>query len=474
LRVKGNRAAPRFAVTCDGRGMTGRAGTALLAEAADAVGLTAGLMRAVGGCRRWAVHDPGKVVRDLVVTLADGGDALRHLAVLGGQDQEPLFGAVASAATANRTIVALAGDELVVERLAAARKAARAAVWAAGGAPPVVAQARAAQTDPAVDAPAEPLCVDLDATLVTAHSDDKDGAAPTYKRGWGFHPLLAYLDRGDGLGESLAGMLRPGNAGANTAGDHIDVFEAAVDQLGDLPATVTLVVRADSAGATREFLAYLRAAEVGFSVSLRRNPAIDHAIRAAHADPTRWTPATRQDGQTREGAAVAELTGTVDLSGWPEHSRLLVRREPLHPGAQQTLDDIDGHRFVCVLTDQPDADLAVLDTRHRAHARVEDRIRGAKDSGLRNLPCDTFDRNAVWLQLILSAQDLMTHTQVLTLDGDLRAAEPASLRYKLLHTPARLVSSGRRLILRIQHDWPWAGDLAAAFHRLRNLPLPAT
>jgi len=189
LRVKRNRRRHRLAVTTDGRGMTGRAGTALLAEAADTVGLTAGLSAAVGDCRRWEVHEPGKVVRDLVVTLADGGDALRHLAVLGGQDQAPLFGPVASAATANRTVVALADDELVVERLAAARKAARLAVWAAGGAPPVVAQARAAAADPGSDPPTEPLAIDLDATLVTAHSDDKDGAAPTYKRGFGFHPV---------------------------------------------------------------------------------------------------------------------------------------------------------------------------------------------------------------------------------------------------------------------------------------------
>lgn len=421
-----------------------------------------------------AVHEPGKVVRDLVVTLADGGDALRHLAVLGGEDQQPLLGPVASPATANRTVVALADDELVVERLAAARKAARLRVWATGGAPPVVAQAWAAQADPTVAAPAEPLAIDLDATLITAHSDDKDGAAPTYKRGFGFHPLLAYLDRGDGCGEALAGVLRPGNAGANTAADHIDTFEAALDQLGDLPEGLRLIVRADSAGATREFLSYLREARVGFSVSLRRTPAIDAAVRAAHADAARWTPATRQDGEERYGAAVAELTGDVDLSDWPEHSRLLVRREPLHPGAQQTLHDIDGHRFVCFLTDQTDTDLALLDTRHRAHARVEDRIRGLKATGGRNLPCDTFDRNAVWLQLILAAQDLMTFTQVLTLDGDLRQAEPAGLRYRLLHTPARLVRSGRRLILRIQHDWPWAHELAAAFHRLRTLPLPAT
>ena len=183
LRVKGNSTGGRFDVTADGRGMTGRAGTGLLAEVADTIGLTAALNRAVGRCRGWSRHPPGKVVGDLVLVLADGGDTLRHLATLGGDDQEPLFGAVASPATANRTVVALADDELVVERLAVARKAARRRAWALGGAPPVVAAALAGQT------PAGPLCIDLDATLVTAHSDDKDGAAVTYKKGWGFHPV---------------------------------------------------------------------------------------------------------------------------------------------------------------------------------------------------------------------------------------------------------------------------------------------
>jgi hypothetical protein len=316
------------------------------------------------------------------------------------------------------------------------------------------------------------LCVDIDATLVTAHSDGKDGAAVTYKKGWGFHPLIAYLDRGDGLGESLAGMLRPGNAGSNTAADHIDVFEAAIDQLGDLPDGVAVVVRADTAGCTHDFLAYLRAAGVGFSVGYALSAAVRTAIRALHGDA--WTPALTQDGAVREGAAAAEITDQLDLAQWPSGARVIVRREPLHPGAQQTLDDIDGCRFTAFLTDQTDADIAVLERRHRAHARVEDRIRGAKDSGLRNLPCDTFERNAVWLQLILASQDLMVFTQALTLDGELRRAEPAGLRYKLLHAPARLVRSGRRWTLRIQRDWPWAADLLAAFSRLRNLPRPAT
>jgi hypothetical protein len=464
LRVKRSKACGRFEVTADGCGMTGRAGTALLAEAADRIGLSGALSRAVGGCRSWVEHDPGKVVGDLVVMLADGGDALRHLQVLAGQPV--LFGKVASPATVNRTIVALGDDELVVERLADARAAARATVWQAGAAPPVV--AAAARGEP----PDEPLCLDFDATLITAHSDDKDGAAPTYKRGFGFHPLGCWLDRGDGTGEALAAMLRPGNAGANSAADHVDVLEAALAQLPALPAGVRLVARADNAGSSKEFLAYLRAAEVGFSRGFKLSDAVKAAIRAL--PDSAWTPTTRQDGSVREGAAVAEVTGRLDLGDYPDGSRVILRREPLHAGAQQTFDDLDGQRFTAFITDQPDQDLAVLDTRMRAHARVEDRIRGAKDSGARNLPCDTFERNAVWLQLVLAAQDLTTFTQNLCFDGDARVAEPQRLRYQLLHVPARITRTGRRLRLRIQHDWPWAQQLLVAFARLRRLPLPAT
>ena len=466
MRVKRSKACGRFEVTADGQGMTGRSGTGLLAETADRIGLTAGLSRSVGGCRSWIAHDPGKVVRDLVVMLAHGGDALRHMKILDGRPE--VFGVVASAATANRTVVALGGDELVVERLDVARRRARARAWRAGAAPPVV--AAAARGEP-VD---EPLCIDFDATLITAHSDDKDRAAPTYKHGFGFHPLGSWLDRGDGTGEGLAAKLRPGNAGSNTAEDHIDVFEAAIAQLPKLPAGVRLLARADTAGCTYDFLGYLRQAKVGFSVGYPIDADVRDAIRAIPDNA--WVEATRQDGSVRDKAHVAEITADdrVDLSGYPEGARLIVRREPLHPGAQQTLFDVDGKRFTAFLTDQTDPDLAVLDTRHRARARVEDRIRGAKDTGARNLPCDTFERNAVWLQLVLAAQDLMCFMQNLCLDGDLRVAEPQRLRYQILHAPARIVRTGRRVIMRIQHDWPWAQDLLTAYARLRALPLPAT
>jgi Transposase DDE domain group 1 len=263
---------PRLEVTADGRGMTGRAGLGLLARTANRIGLTRALSDAVGGCRSWRDHDPGKVVRDMVLTLADGGDALRHLKVLSGQVE--LFGSVASASTANRTLVALGDDELVCERLAHARRQARQWVWDAGGAPPVVTAAKAADAQDGDAGTGEDdedgrdwrLYLDIDATLIDCQSDDRDGrrqAAPTFKTGFGTHPLMVYLDRGDGLGESLAGLLRAGNAGSNTAVDHIEAFEMALAALPVLPDKVRLVVRADTAGCTYEFLDYLRQAGRG-------------------------------------------------------------------------------------------------------------------------------------------------------------------------------------------------------------------
>jgi DDE family transposase len=235
---------------------------------------------------------------------------------------------------------------------------------------------------------------------------------------------MVYLDRGDRSGESLAGLLRAGNAGSNTADDHIDAFEMALAALPQLPDKVRLVARADTAGCTHAFLDYLRQAGVGFSVGFEINKTVREAIRATPDDA--WTPAIRQNGQPRDSAAVAEITDLLDLGKYPAGSRVIVRREPLHPGAQQTLWDVAGARFTAFLTDQPDTDLAELDRVHREHARVEDRIRGAKDTGARNLPCETFERNQVWLQLVMIAQDLMTWTQALTLDGQLRLAEPAT------------------------------------------------
>jgi hypothetical protein len=476
LRVQDNRRVVPFEVTANASGLTGRAGLSLVAETAKAIGASRALSQAVGRSRSWSLHDPGKVLRDVALTLADGGDALRHMKVIDGQPE--LFGSIASPATVCRTIIAVAEDRGAMAALAGARAAARERAWRMGAAPPMVAVAwgRASPEVAGVGAD-EPLTIDLDATLIIAHSDDKDGAGKTYKRTWGHHPLNAYLDRGDGHGESLAGKLRPGNAGANNAKDHIAVFDLARAQLPELPRCLPRLVRADTAGATHDFLNHVVALDDEdwqFSVGFAVTESVRAAIRGL--EDTDWTPATRQNGQPRDNAYVAEITHAqdIDISGWPQGSRLLVRKEPLHPGAQQTIDDIDGYRFTAFLTDQTDDDLARLDTRHRGHARVEDRIRTGKDTGMRTLPCDTFDRNALWLQLVLLAQDLMTFTQILTLeDGELRSAEPQQLRYKLLHTPARIIRHARGIRLDLPHNWPWANDLVAAFDRLRALPVPA-
>jgi hypothetical protein len=311
------------------------------------------------------------------------------------------------------------------------------------------------------------LIVDADATLVLAHSDAKQGAAGTYKHSFGFHPLLAYLDRGQAPGEPLAGILRPGNAPAGGSQDLIELVDLALAQL---PATdQPVLVRSDSAGASTQLAWHLREQGVGCSLGM---PIDTHVREAIHAQPeAAWTPAVDPDGQPRDGAEVCELTGWIDLHTWPEGTRAICRREDAHPGAQLRFTDLDGHRFQVFLTDQPDPDLASLELRHRQRARVEDRIRAAKATGLSNLPFDRWRRNVVWLELVLAAQDLTVWTQALLLDGALAVAEPKTLRYRLWHVAARVVCHARRVILRLQRSWPWAAALARAFARLRALPL---
>lgn len=439
-------------VTADGDDQTvNHVGAALLAETADRVGLTEALSGGLAGLRqRRGGHDRGRVARDLAVMLADGGDALCDLRTL--RDQPVLFGAVASDATAWRVIDAVCEHGLL-DALRDARATARARAFALGA------------------KPAGPLVIDIDATLVTAHSE-KDGTGGTYKGGFGFHPLLAYLDCPDGEagGMPLAGRLRPGNAGANDARDHTGVLADALQQLPlGVVETETIMLRTDSAGATHELLDFCREGQILFSVGFDLTEPVRAAILAL--PETAWTAALDAGGQERDNGQVAELTDRLNLAGWPAGSRVIVRRERPHPGAQLSFTDHDGHRFQAILTDQPDEDIAALERRHRARARVEDRIRAAKDCGLENLPFRDFDANAVWLELVLAAQDLLFYIQTLALDGELARCEPKRLRYRLLHTAGRLAFHARQAVLRLPRTWPWAGELAAAFARLTALPV---
>jgi hypothetical protein len=449
-------------VTADGTGIVSHAGAALLRELADESGLTQGWTAALLDTYQGSpVHLPGRVLTDLAVTLADGGDCLADLAAL--RDQAALFGPVASHPTSYRVLDRVGAVQLTALR--AARADARARVWAAGGGPDL--------------SDGSGVIMDVDASLLTAHSE-KQGAAATYKHGFGFHPLLVFLDRPDvSGGEALAALLRPGNAGSNTAADHITVLDLALAQLPeharptpDVPGGPQVLIRADSAGATHAFMKACRERGVRYSVGLSIDQKIQDAITLVPADA--WQPAISADGTVRENGEVVELTALLDLSAWPTGSRVICRRERPHPGAQYRFTDIDGHRFQVLLTDTPGRgnDIAALELRHRQHARVEDRIRNGKDRGLRNLPCQDLHANAAWVELALAAADLTTWAQALCFTGDLRKAEPKRFRYRALHVAGRLVRTGRRLILRLDKNWPWATDLAAAFNRLRAAPWP--
>jgi DDE family transposase len=443
----------KLVVTADGTGQVGHAGSALLAGLADRVGLTRALSQAMAPTReRRSVHDPGVVLRDLVVCLADGGDCLADMGAL--RDQPDLFGSVASDSTAFRVIDSI--DAACLGRLREAVALARARAWRVGARP----QRRVGRSAP------ELTIVDVDATLTCAHSD-KEGAKGNFKGGYGHHPLLAYLDD---TGEAPAGVLRPGNAGSNTAQDHVALLDLTLAQLDQDALDGDILVRADGAGSTHELTEYCRDAQIRFSVGFDLSEAVREQV--ASVPESAWERAIHADGSEREHSQVTEITGRSELSGWPPGSRLIARRTKLKEGDQQSFEDHDGHRLAVFLTDQ-EGGVPALDLCHRGHARVEDRIREGKDCGLQNLPFRSFAHNQVWLWLVMLAQDLVAWTGQLCLAEKARAWELKRLRYRLLHQSGRIARHARRTVLRLARDWPWSGQLAAAFARLQALPAPA-
>lgn len=384
------------AVKVEGGGtqVAAHVGLHALGSFADRLGLGDCLSAAIPASgERAPLHDRGKVLVQAMLVLAVGGESCADIEHL--RSQPRLFGAVASDSTLYRTFRQIDADTLasLYEEMAKVR----ATVW----------RRAAATTGTAA------VVLDIDATLVEIHSENKQGTGATYKGGFGFHPMICFADA---TGEALSAVLRPGNAGANTVADHLDVLDAAVAQL---PPEIAaghhqdddadsvhhhVVVRADSAGCTAGFVWDARARNIGFSVVARSSRQVHAAISRVQAAEGRWSGATRQDGEPRRGAAVAELTDLVDLSDWPEGTRLIVRREPLHPGAQTSLFPSLEYRYWGHYTDQQGS-AVTRDTHMRAHAHVEDNICRLKDSGLERFPFSDLEANRAWLAVVCFAAE---------------------------------------------------------------------
>ncbi|MFD7602034.1 IS1380 family transposase [Streptomyces mirabilis] len=449
---------PRLRVSGNGNGAVSQAGGLLLIETARRTGLDAALSAALTPWRKArAIHDPGKILLDLALAVALGGDCLADIGVLRAEPH--LFGAVASDPTVSRLVdtLATAGPRA----LAAVRRAradVRQQVWKLAGA-----------TAPNAG---DKVVVDIDGVLILAHSEKQDAAA-TWKKTFGHHPLFAFVDHGpEGSGEPVAGLLRPGNAGSNTAADHIEAARLALARLPKKHRRGRrTLIRTDFGGGTHEFLNWLtaRGRWLSYSVGMVATEQIHQAVLLV---PTSvWTPAIEPDGKVRDGAWVAEIAGDV-LKGWPKGMRLIVRKERPHPGAQLRITDADGMRITCFATNTTNTPIAALELQHRQRARAEDRIRAARDTGLRNLPLHDAAQNRIWLEIVQIALDLLAWMPMLALTGETRRWEPKRLRLRLFSAAAQLVTTSRRRWLRLARHWPWTQLITTAFTRLQALPNP--
>ncbi|MGA2931809.1 MAG: IS1380 family transposase [Acidimicrobiales bacterium] len=452
------RRALRVVVEPGGAGVVAHVGLHALGAFADRVGLGDALSSRISPAgERLPLHDRGKVLVHTSLMLAGGGEScadIEHLRL-----QEDLFGSVPSDTTVFRTFHEITPETR--DEIACAMAEVRTEVWRRSGA----------------TAGSAPVLLDIDASLVEIHSEHKVAAAPTFKGGYGFHPMFCFADA---TGETLAGALRPGNAGANTVADHVDVLDGAVDQLpgeialghrrGDDPSVVQreVVVRADSAGCTEGFLSACRERNIGFYVTVRSNAQVTGAILAAAGLDGVWQQALSQDGEPREGAAVCEVTSLISDHKLPEGTRCIIRREPLHPGAQRSLFPALDYRYWGFYTDR-EGDPVDLDATMRAHAHVEQHIQRLKDSGLLRFPFANFEANANWMMTVAMAADLVRWFQLLCLDGPWVQARPKALRWGLLHAPGRLIHRSRRRVVRIIDGWPGTDALLGAYRRIALL-----
>ena len=445
-------------VESGGDQVVGHVGLHALGDFADRLGLGEHLSARIPiPSERAPLHDRGKVLVHTSLMLAGGGESCADIEHL--RAQTDLFGHVASDSTVYRTFHEITTE--VRSAIAAGFAEVRHEVWRRSS----------------VTKGTGPIYLDIDATLVQIHSENKQETGPNYKGGFGFHPLLCFADC---TGDALSGLLRPGNAGANTAADHIAVLDDAIAPLppeiavghrvGDNPSLVrrNVVIRADSAGCTEDFVAACRQRNVGFSVVCRSNRQIHSAIFDTLGFEELWHQAIKQNGEDREGAAVIELTELVKLTGWPEGTRLIVRREPLHAGVQHSLFPSLEYRYWGFYADQ-DGNPVELDRIMRAHAHVEQHIARLKDSGLLSFPFTDIEANRNWMATVLMAADLVRWFQLLCLDGYWQKARPKALRWGLFHAPGRLVHTARHLVVRILDGWPSADALLGAYQNMAAL-----
>lgn len=444
-------------------------GALLMNEVIRVSGMDRGLSRALLAWRpARAAHDPGKVLLDVATAVALGGDCLADVAAVRAQSE--VFGAVASDPTVSRVFAALAGDvDTAVAAIRQARSEARGRVWS---------RRRPLAGTPGRRAGGQ-VIVDIDATLVTAHSD-KEGAEPTFKRGFGFAPMCSFVDHGQhGTGEALALDLRPGKASPWNSADHIATLKNALAQLPEGERGQVLV-RADTGACSKVFLHHITDAGLEYSIGFMASDTVKAAVEAIPEQA--WRAAVDGDGEPREGAQVAELTAWMPApfratyrdpkASWPTGMRVIARRERPHPGAQLRLTDHNGWRITCFATNTrgPGWTLAALEVRHRQRARCEDRIRGLKDTGLRNLPFHDYAKNRIWLEVVALAADLLAWTQTLAFDEaePARRWEPKRLRFRILAVAGRIIRTGRRRRLRLPRDWPWNRLIDTGWTTLRT------
>jgi len=461
----------------DGReSLVTSSGAVMINETIRVAGLRPALSRALSPWRaRRACHDPGKVLLDVAIAVALGGDCVADVAAV--RAQRDLFGVVASDPTVSRLFAALAVDaaatDTAVAALRSARAAARERAWSR--------RRPLAGTSGTRDG--GQVVVDIDATVVTAHSD-KEGAEPTYKMSYGFSPMCAFVDHGEhGTGETLALDLRSGKASPFNSADHITVLEAALEQLPSAERGQVLV-RADAGGASKAFVHHLTDVGLQYSIGFPAYGPVQAAIETIPEQA--WVAALDSDGAPREGAQVAELTAWMPTpvkptrsparygpQEWPRGMRVIARRERPHPGAQLRLTDHNGWRITCFATNTRGTGwtLPILEVRHRQRARAEDRIRCLKDTGLRNLPFHSYRANRIWLEIVALASDLIAWTQTLAFDRHqpARKWEPKRFRFRLLAVAGRIIRTGRQRRLRLPEYWPWNHFISTGWASLRTV-----